>query len=223
MLKASLKRQLVAWYIDFLFASFLAFLLAYFFQFQNWLQGYGSYLLSAVMFLLARIQNQFSLGYKFLSIDGEGFVDVETVNRESFWLMFLATILVLDGTKQLVRWADFSSWPMFGHQPEGAYAFISSVVLGLLSICAGYWIFKLDRRGYWMALVLIIFWIANAVISRPLMNGILQQRVTERRALQGLPIRPSEIEFMQLITTPALVVTGLLIIALLFWQRRRFR
>jgi hypothetical protein len=220
--KATIKRQLLAWYIDFLFASVLAFFLTYFLQAQSWLSGYGFYIPAVLLVVLGRIAPKFSIGQEFLSIDANGFVDSGLVERGSFWLMFLATVLVLDGTKQLVRWADFSSWPVLGQQPQGIYQVAIAALLGSLSICAGYWVFKLDRRGFWLTLALLTFWMLSILMSWSLMNELIAQRTTERRALQGLPVRAGEIEFMQLVTTPGLLGVGLILFALLFWQRSRF-
>jgi hypothetical protein len=220
--KATIKRQLLAWYIDFLFASVLVFLAAYVLQSQDWLKGYGNYIPAILLSLLAQLLPHLSLGRKFLSIDEKSFVDGAVLQKEHFLLMFLATILVLDGTKQWVRLAELSNWPILGQQLQGVYGVVVSLVLGSLSVCAGYWIFKLDKRGFWLTLSILIFWMLNILISRSLMNDIIAQRTSERRALQGLAVRPGEIEFLQLVTTPGLVASGTLLLALLIWQRRRF-
>jgi hypothetical protein len=220
---ATIKRHLLASYIDLLFASVAVYLLAYFFAVEGWLGGYGIYLPSTGFAIVARTLPRLAIGRRFLSISDTGFVDRALVDRGSFWLMLLATLFVLDGTKQLVRWTEFTSWPVLGQQLQSSYQPFVAFALGLLSICAGYWVFKLDWRGFWLALALLGFGLLNALMSWSLMNDVVAQRTIERRAIQGISIRAGEIEFMQFVATPGLLIFGCLLIMIILWHRQRFK
>ena len=220
---ASVKRQLLALYIDFLFANVACFLLAYLLGAENWFSGYGVYIPALLMAALAKTAPMFSIGKRFLSIDQNGLVDSAIYDRESVWLMILATLLTLDGTKQLVRWAQLSGWPILGIQPTGIYEMCIYILLGAVSITAGYLLFKLDWRGFSLTLAYLVFGVANLMVSWPLMNKIIADRTVERRAIQGLPVRPGEIEFMQTVTTPGMIGLGVAMILLLLWKRSHFR
>jgi hypothetical protein len=221
-IKATTKRILLAWYVDLLFANVLFFLIAHFLKAELRFGDHGRYIPAVVYAIAARFFPRVSLGQRFLSIDQDGFVDPLVKKHESFWLMALATVLLLDGTKQLVRWANFSSWPFLGLQPIGASQIVISIILGSASIIASYLVFKLDRRGYWLTILLLALWQLNILLSWSLMNSIMAQRVVERRALQHVPVRAGEVEFMQLVMNPGLLVVGCLLLILVFWQRYRF-
>ncbi len=220
--KATLKRQFLAWYIDFLCVSVLTFSIAYFLGALDWFRGYAVYVPAVILAMLGKLAPQFSLGRKFLSIDLNGIVDPRIVSRETFVLMFLATVLALDGTKQLVRWIDLSPFPLFGWQPEGISQVVVAFVLGSASILASYWLFKLNRRGLWLSLTIIAFWSLNILLSWNATNDAVARRTIEKRALQGIPIRNGEIEFMQLVLNPSLLIVATLCLIVLLKYRGRF-
>jgi hypothetical protein len=218
---ASRKRLLLAAYIDFLFFSSFVYVLSFLLgtltssALVEIAIGIGA---STVAYFVAWM----SIGRAFLSISPNGLVPEKLKRRETYLTMFLATLFVLDGTKQIVRWTQFSAWPFFGFIPEGATYVILSLLSGSLFVVAGNWLYKLDVRGLFVAVALVVVQLFSFLASTSLLNDIIAKRAIERREIQGMPVRDGEVEFLQSMMVPAVIVfAGIILIALIL-QRKRF-
>ncbi len=218
---ASRNRLLLAAYIDFLvFSSFV-----YVLSFLLGTMTSSAYLEVAIGIgasIVAYFVQRMSIGRVFLSISPDGFVPKNLMRRETYLTMFLATLFVLDGTKQIVRWTQFSSWPFFGFIPEGATYVILSFLFGGLFVVAGHWLYKLDVRGLFLAVALVLVQLFSFLASTGLLGDIIAKRVMDRRQIQGIPGREGEVEFLQSMMVPALIVIAGMILIVLILHRRRF-
>lgn len=220
---ASIGRRILSWYVDYLFFAVAWVLLTY--AVGAWI-GIGDLLLSLIVFLILRgVLGQFFVtpGAALLSIDPEGNVDRATRDRESWLTLTLGVMILLSGTKELVRWTQVGEvWPFFGFVPDPVAHIAISLVLGLLSVVAGCLILKLRRAGQLLGILLGLVYLLSAVLSWHLWDDLVARQVHARRAVQGLPVRPGEVEFMQSLFPEIVIGLCVVTILLLLVPSRRF-
>ena len=213
---ATKKRLLLSWYIDFLFFMALWGLLSYFMKLEESVPFWTPYL----AFLLIRAITSKcigSIGFSFLSIDKNTMCVNEEIFRRENWLsILLGVLLILEGTKQLVRWTQmFVSQPAFGYFPDETTQIIIHLALGSISILAGYWFLKLNIRGFIAGISVTLISVISDALSWKLWDPVVEKMVLTRREVQGLPVRDGEVEMMQsLMPEGMLVVAGVSIIAM---------
>ena len=205
--QASKKRLLLAWYIDFLFFMTLWGLLTYFLSLENSLPIWAPYL----TFLIVRtLATKFigSIGYSFLSIDKDNLsVNPNILSRENWLSILVGVVLLLEGTKQLVRWTQmFVSQPAFGFFPDESTQIFIHLLFGVFSILAGYWFLKLDIRGFIAGMAVTIASLISDGLSWKLWDPVIEKMIISRREVEGLPVREGEIEIMQSLMPEGLVV-----------------
>jgi hypothetical protein len=220
--QASKKRLFLSWYIDFLFFMTLWGFLSYYLGLEASVPFWVPYLL---FIAIRAISGKFigSIGYLFLGINKETkTVNPNIFNRENWLTMLLGVLLILEGTKQLVRWTQmFVSQPIFGFFPEDTTQITIYVLLGVSSILAGYWFLTLNIKGFYLAVSVAIVNIASDALSWGLWDPVVEKMVLARRELQGLPVRDGEIEFMQsLFPEGMLLASTLAVVAMLFTYKR---
>jgi hypothetical protein len=208
--QASKKRLLLSWYIDFLFFMTLWGLLSYFMKLEDSVPFWAPY----VIFLVVRaVTSKFigSIGYNFLSIDKNSVsVNQDILRRENWLSILLGVLLILEGTKQLVRWTQmFVSQPAFGFFPDETTQIIIHLVFGALSILAGYWFLKLDIKGFIAGIGVALLNLISDGLSWKLWDPVVEQMILKRREVQGLPVRDGEIEMMQ-----SLMPEGIFVVAI---------
>ncbi|MGZ5054729.1 MAG: hypothetical protein ACXWAT_07280 [Methylobacter sp.] len=219
---ASKKRLLLSWYIDFLFFLTLWDLLSYFLSLDENAPFWVPYLLFVV---IRMISGKYigSIGYLFLGIDKETkAVNPDIFERENWLTILLGVLLILEGTKQLVRWTQmFVPQPIFGVLADDITQIIIHVVSGISSILAAYWFLKLNIKGLYLAVSLAVINIISDALSWNLWDPVVEKMVITRRELQGMPIRDGEVEFMQaLFPEGVILVASFAVIAMLFTYRR---
>lgn len=197
-------------------------LLSYFLGMEAAIPFWAPYLLFVV---IRAISGKYigSIGYIFLSINKEAkTVSTAIFERENWLTILLGVLLILEGTKQLVRWTQmFVSQPIFGFFPDDITQILVHVFLGVSSILAGYWFLRLNIKGFYLALSVAIVNIASDALSWNLWDPVVEKMVIARRELQGLPVRDGEIEFMQsLFPEGMLLAASLAIVAMLFTYKR---
>jgi len=221
--RASIRRRVLAWFIDYLLFAVAWALLAFAI---DPVLSVGGFLLSLIVFLILRaILGYFivSPGYALLSIDGDGDVDPEIKEGESWLTMTLGVLILLGGTKQLVRWTQIDAvWPYFGFVPGPVEHVVISVVFGVVSVVAGCLILKLRRLGQILGIAVGAAYLASAVLSWNLWDRLIADQVQARRAVQGLPVRAGEVEFMQALFPEVPIAVAAVMILLLLIPSRRF-
>lgn len=221
--QASKKRLFLSWYIDFLFFMTLWGLLLYFLGLETSIPFWVPYL---IFIAVRAISGKFigSIGYLFLGINKE----TKTVNpniftRENWLTILLGVLLILEGTKQLVRWSQiFVSQPMFGFFPDDTTQIVIHVLLGVSSILAGYWFLRLNIKGFYLAVSVAILNIASDALSWSLWDPVVEKMVLARRELQGVPVRDGEIEFMQSLFPEGMLLAATLAVIAMFFSYKRF-
>lgn len=220
---ASTGRKILSWFVDYLFFAVAWTLLTY--VSGQILRG-GDFLFSLfVFFLLRGILGRFGStpGRMLLSIDSAGDVDPIIKSRESWLTMLLGVLFLLSGTKLLVRWTQIDAvWPYFGDVPGPAMHVAISILLGLAAVAAGGLILKMTRAGQILGVLVCGVHIVSAVLSWSLWDGLVEKQVHARRAFQGGPVRPGEVEFMQALFPEALIALSVLLIVFLLFPTRRF-
>lgn len=220
---ASIGRRILSWYIDYLFFAVVWVLLTY--VTGPFVQS-GDFLLSLVVFATLRgILGRILLppGGLLLSIDEAGNVDPAIRDRESWLTILLGVLILLGGTKQLGRWTQIDAvWPYFGFIPSPVEHIVISIVVGLISLLAGGLILKLRRAGQILGILVSAVYLVSAVLSWQLWDDVVVRQIHARRAVQGLPVRPGEEEFMQALYPEALIAILVLVIVLLLIPTRRF-
>ncbi len=220
--QASKKRLVLSWYIDFLFFMTLWGLLSYFLKLDSSLPFWVPYL---VFFVIRAVTGKYvgSIGYAFLGIEhAEKTVNPKIYERENWLTMLMGILLILEGSKQLVRWTQlFVPQPIFGFFPGDAVQIAIHVALGISSITAGYWFLKMNIKGLYMGITVALINMLSDVLSWKLWDPVVEQMIIARRELQGMPVREGEIAFMQsLFPEGMLAVAGIAIVAMLFTYRR---
>jgi len=222
-LRATSKRMVLAWYLDFLFYSVFATLLSHS---ANWAAGTTWVVQLAGFGLIRSAIGHFveTPGMMLLGIRRDGTRDTTAFRHESWLTMLLGTVFILDGAKRAVRWTEYArALPDFGVLPDETGQMILSLVWGAGLIAAGCLILRMQASGLWLGVALAVAALVSIVWSWPLWDQALAQEVGERRLAQGLPVRPGEIEFMQRVVPLSLVVVHALAIGVLLAVQRRFQ
>lgn len=130
--------------------------------------------------------------------------------HEAWWTILLGTALVLEGSKNLVRWTQgLPPLPVFGAEADGG-AFLMLSVLGILNMIAGLLVLRCRPIGPLLGLCASALELLSIAVSWPRLDDWLARRVEARRALQGREVGADEIEFMQGIY-PTGVIAGLIV------------
>ncbi len=166
-----------------------------------------------------------SIGSIFMSIDRNNLcVKGDVFNRENWLTILLGVLLVLEGTKQLVRWMQtFVAQPAFGFFPDESTQIIIHLVFGCLLVVAGYWFLKLDIRGLMVGMVVGLLSITSDLLSWELWGPVVEQMVITRREVQGLPVREGEIEIMQSLMPLGSVIAVVVVVVAMAFSYRRFK
>ena len=222
--QASKKRLLLSWYIDFLFFMTLWGLLSFFVKLEESVPFWAPY--AAFLVIRAATTKYIgSIGYSFLSIDKNGLSVSDNILRKENWLsILLGVLLILEGTKQLVRWTQmFVSQPAFGFFPDEATQIVIHLAFGALSILAGYWFLKLDIRGLFAGIGVALINLVSDGLSWNLWDPVVEQMVLKRREVQGLPVREGEVEMMQSLMPEGIVVIAIVSIIAIAITYPKFR
>jgi hypothetical protein len=218
LVPVSRRRILLAVYLDFVLFSALWGLLDHFLfkgpgGWKN-LSGPAKFTTFVLLELLLHKTVRWSPGRWLLSIVPLKSMDVDgpeeprrfgvpaTILSGENWLTLLAgTLLLLDGAKGLVRWTLFTPpAPYFGWIPgEAVWPWIA-VTDGALECAIAYLIFRLRPAAVAVGIPYLGLTLASIITSWSLWDAWVAEYVVRRRAYQGLPVRPGEIEKMQALT-----------------------
>jgi hypothetical protein len=201
-LRSSSKRNLLALYLDFVLFSAI-------FTPAAWLikRAGGpeiAPMMSYVLFGLVWIGFLRALGVSpgrwaiGISRGPEAVVDGSILDRETWWTMLAGTLLVLEGSKNLVRWTQgLPPPPLLGEAGPEAAAFATVCVIGLANVAAGIQTLRTNPLGAFVGAGIVALESAATILNRQAFRDWAEGSVTARRALQGIPVRHGEVEFMQ--------------------------
>ncbi|WP_367154510.1 hypothetical protein [Methylomonas sp. HYX-M1] len=221
MIIASKKRKILAIYIDLLLFLTFKELFEYFFEsvlpFLAWIIAFG---------LILYMSNKFlpSPGKHFLSIEKDNTVEPIIYENESWLTLLLGVLLILEGTKNLVRWTEFMvPMPFFGIFIDSAAQIIFSVIAGILFLLSGYLILKLKMPGLLLGIGITIVTIVSSLLSWDLWDPFITQMVEARRNFQDIPVRESEVEFMNMIYPKMIIVIEFIYLIAMILSMQRFK
>ena len=145
-------------------------------------------------------------------------------NNENWLTILIGVLLILEGTKKLVRWTQFIvPLPFFGVLVDSTTQMILNVTGGILFVLAGYMILKLKQTGLFLGIGLTIGTIASSIISWSLWDQIIPQMVEARRNLQGISVREGEVEFMQSLFPEMFLIFGVIFLIAMLLSIKRFK
>jgi hypothetical protein len=211
----SRKRQILAVYIDYLvFTAFyqpVAWAIRSSVAADSWLVALAVFAVLRTLSWLLRLTSpgNWALGIHAGQVAA---VDPHILERERWWTVTAGTLLVLEGSKNLVRWTQgLPVEPLLGPaSPQWAATALISL-LGALNVTAGLLILRTRWSGAMVGIGVLVVEVAAAVVHRDEFRRWAGDAVIARRALQGLPVRDGEVEFMQMVFTtalPAMIAVG---------------
>lgn len=134
--------------------------------------------------------------------------------RERWWTIAAGVLLVLEGSKNAVRWTQgLPVEPLLGGGTPQSTAVVAMTLLGALNILAGFLILRTHVAGAALGAGVLLAELFAAVLHREAFRRWAAEAVAARRALHGVPVRDGEIEFMQVVSTvvlPAAIAVGLI-------------
>jgi hypothetical protein len=234
---ASRLRLLLATYIDFMLFGVVWEVALHFSGFYD--LNYLFKMLGFVLFELLLYWRFGSPGLVFMSISaytynhnrdrlrGNPFkkqllVDPNIYRRENWFTILLAVVMILEGSKQFVRWTMWTPpLPYFGFETTIYISAFISMALGVGNVIAGYLLLKLRRTAMYLTLSLSTVYVVSAIMSWEMWDGTAETMVRARRAFQGIPVRPGEVEIMQFLLPEAIVaVAAAFLLAVIFVRKR---
>jgi hypothetical protein len=232
LIRPSRKRQLLAIYIDYLVFTAVYQPVAWTIRssapVDNWLVALAVF--AALRSLVAWALKLTTPGHWALGIHVGQVVLVEPsiLERERWWTATAGALLVLEGSKNLVRWTQgLPVEPLLGLSSPQWLATTAITILGGLNIVAGLLVLRTRSVGAAIGMGVLGIEAVAAMVHRDDFRQWASQAVIARRTLQGLPVREGEVEMMQTLTAtvlPAVIVIGviwLLVIAMRFKGNNR--
>ena len=150
------------------------------------------------------------------------------LERERWWTATAGTLLVLEGSKNVVRWTQgLPVEPLLGLAAPEGIATAAITILGGLNVAAGLLVLRTRSAGAVIGIGVLGAEVLAAMVQREDFRQWAGQAVVARRALQGLPVREGEVEMMQSLTAtvlPAVIAVGvmwLLVVAVRFRANNR--
>lgn len=138
----------------------------------------------------------------------EGFwVDARLKERESWITILAGVLLLLDGSKSMVRWAMWvPPMPYFGSYVSDEVWPVIAMASGLVECGIAFLYFRLHRASGLAAIAYFGWALIVTFTSWTLWDPWVAELTRRRRAFQGLEVRPNEIETIQSMTPEGMVV-----------------
>ncbi len=226
MITPSRKRQLLALYVDYLVFTAvyqpIAWVVRSTATLDHWLVALAVFAgLRAVAWALKLwMPGQWALG---IHTGQVALVESRILERERWWTATAGTLLVLEGSKNLVRWTQgLPVEPLLGLASPQWMALAAITIFGGLNVVAGLLILRTRLAGAVIGIGVLGAEVLAAMIHRDDFRQWAGQAVIARQSLQGVPLREGEVEIMQMLTAtvlPAVIAVGviwLLVVAVRF-------
>lgn len=137
------------------------------------------------------------------------FVDRDLHRRESWFSILVGLWLLLDASKALTRWTMYSPpLPLFGIQTSGLGGALTSLTIGAIEVYIACLVLRMRPRALVLGAPFYGLLAVSAAVSWNLWDNWAARYVVARRAYEGLPVRPGEIESLQSMS-PELVIIGM--------------
>lgn len=139
-------------------------------------------------------------------------VEPRVTRAEAWWTILFGVLVILNGAKTAVRWTMFTPPPLvFGAQLPEEVSPPFYLAAGVLECLVG--AAALRMRWYVAPLSVACFGLASlsALLSHDRLPGWIETYTHARRAYQGMPVRPGEVELMQTLAPMFLIVPLILL------------
>jgi hypothetical protein len=138
--------------------------------------------------------------------------------------MAAGTLLILEGSKNLVRWTQgLPIEPLLGSASPEWLAILAKSALGALNVLAGLLVLRTNWTGAVIGSCALGVELLASLVYRSEFQQWVGRAVVARRALQGIPVREGEIQFMQAMTLNvaplAMGVALIWLLAVAWWLR----
>jgi hypothetical protein len=172
-----------------------------------------------------RLAGEFLVSRQESFLSGTLLVDPRLLRSEAWWTMLFGVVAILNGAKTAVRWTMFTPpAPVFGVQLSAEASAVVYVASGTLECLVG--AAALQMRWYVLTVSVTYYGLSSlsAYLSRDLLPGWVEAYTQARRAYQGVPVRPGEVEQMQaIVPLLSIIPLVLLVWALAVFLRVRAR
>lgn len=235
MIQVTRKRLLLAMYIDFLLFEAIYRPLVWAGFFTGFLDSsygkIGLFLLTeaVVQFMKVVTPGQRALGIytvKNWGKDAVKVVDQERLDRERWWTILGAVLLILEGSKNLVRWTQgLPAPPVFGVFETEWLPFLAISIVGSANIAAGILILRTRPLGSLIGIAVLVIEMVAIFVNKALFSEWAAKAFTLRREMQGRTLRDGELEFIQNFMTigaPAAMAVGIIFL-ILIWRFHKSR
>lgn len=119
-------------------------------------------------------------------------------SNERWWTILFGVLFILNGAKSMVRWTMWNTpMPFMGIELGATETLILKIISGGWEIILGIAVLRLSNITLPLGLGFFAVNFISTVLSWPLFNEWIQKETIARRAYQGIPVRPGEVEFMQ--------------------------
>jgi len=137
------------------------------------------------------------------------FVDRDLRTSESWFSILVGLYLLLDASKALVRWTMYSPpLPLFGIQTTPLGGALTSLTIGAVETFIACLVLRMRVGALMLGAPFYGLLALSAAVSWNLWDDWAARYVVARRAYEGLPVRPGEIESLQSMS-PELVIIGM--------------
>ncbi len=128
-------------------------------------------------------------------------------SNERWWTILFGVLVILNGTKSMIRWTTWSlPTPFFGIQLGEVSSALLMTLLGIFECTVGMAALRLKPIVLPLGALYYTENLISVLLSWHLWPQWIEKAQTARRQYQGLPVRPREIELMQAIVPTAFVV-----------------
>ncbi len=231
---ASIKRRLLAVYIDFVMFGAAWIALSYFLRQALTLitPRFAGLIIFAALEIVA-LKVKVSPGYSFLSIypislrrkDDAAksktmlLVDPRIKPFESWYAMILSVLFILDGSKSLTRWTlGMPALPFWSEAMP-----VVNILAGVVYFVIAYYILKLRRRGTRLAMIWMLVWMGYVCIAWNKWDGWIHDQLIARAALTGRDVQPEAIAFVQQFVPEVFVIFIPVLLGLIYIAHRKMR
>ncbi len=151
------------------------------------------------------------------------FVDRDRQRAESWFSILVGLWLLLDASMALVRWTMFSPpLPLFGIQTAGLGGVLTSLAIGVGETYVACLVLRMRPRALMFGVPFYGLLAVSAAVSWNLWDDWAARYVVARRAYEGLPVRPGEIESLQSMSPELVIIAMVFNGALLLLLSTRF-
>jgi len=151
------------------------------------------------------------------------FVDLDLQKLESWFSILVGVWLLLDASKMLTRWTMYSPpLPLFGFQTAGLGGVLTSLTIGAIEAYIAFLVLRMQPRALMLGAPFYGFLAVSSAFSWDLWDDWAARYVVARRAYEGLPVKPGEIESLQSMSPEVMIVGIAFNGALILLLTRRF-